>query len=66
MKPSIPWQLSLLTLVSLFLASCSVRPVAGGAKPYEVFSEPSPEMVDVSHGPGIPFGGIGTGFSVFG
>ncbi len=23
-------------------------------------------MVDVSHGPGIPFGGIGTGFSVFG
>ena len=23
-------------------------------------------MVDVSHGPGVPFGGIGTGFSVFG
>lgn len=23
-------------------------------------------MVDVSHGPGIPFGGIGAGFSVFG
>lgn len=31
-----------------------------------VFVAPSPDMVDVSHGPGIPFGGIGTGFSMFG
>src|SRR5687768_4162713 len=27
---------------------------------------PKPEMIDVSHGWGVPFGGIGTGYCVFG
>ena len=48
-------------------SSRKLRPaVAGESKESAVFVAPSPEMVDVSHGPGMPFGGIGTGFSTFG
>ncbi|HBP39143.1 MAG TPA: hypothetical protein DD640_10485 [Clostridiales bacterium] len=36
------------------------------SKDNNLFWEPTEEMVDVSHGLGIPFGGIGTGYSVFG
>ncbi len=61
------WNLSLMGIISLFLAvGCSTPPVGNGGKESAAFVAPTPEMVDVSHGPGIPFGGIGTGFSVFG
>jgi uncharacterized protein (DUF608 family) len=65
---SLPVQkLSILGALSLFLvAGCASRPAANGNKVSTVFTIPTPEMVDVSHGPGVPFGGIGTGFSVFG
>jgi hypothetical protein len=65
---SLPVQkLSILEALSLFLvAGCASRPAANGNKDSTVFTIPTPEMVDVSHGPGVPFGGIGTGFSVFG
>src|SRR5215470_1470568 len=46
------------TLLVAFLSSRSVLAAA--------FAGPTPSMVDVSHGWGIPFGGIGTGYSVFG
>jgi len=65
MKPHSIWKPSLIGISSLFFAAaCAAQPVASGESP--VFAAPSPDMVDVSHGPGIPFGGIGTGFSVFG
>ena len=61
---------SLVGLACLFLAtSCALRP---GESSNRIPRIPGPlpaqakEMVDVSHGPGVPFGGIGTGFSVFG
>ena len=60
-------KLSILGAWSLFFAtSCATQPTARSDKNKEVFTAPTPEMVDVSHSPGIPFGGIGTGFSVFG
>src|ERR1039458_10235120 len=60
-------KLSILGALSLFFAtSCTTQPTARSDKNKEVFTAPTPEMVDVSHGPGVPFGGIGTGFSVFG
>src|ERR1039457_6382060 len=60
-------KLSILGALSLFFAtSCTTQPTARSDKNKEVFTAPTPEMVDVSHGPGIPFGGIGTGFSMFG
>src|ERR1039458_644612 len=49
----------------VFVTSCSTHLATRTDEP-QVFSGPTPEMVDVSHGLGIPFGGIGTGFSVFG
>jgi uncharacterized protein (DUF608 family) len=51
-----------LALILGYTSPSLARP----SKAPAVFSAPTPEMVDVSHGPGIPFGGIGTGFSVFG
>ncbi len=61
------WKFSLLGIAGLFLAAgCSTQPGGSETKESAAFVAPSPEMVDVSHGPGIPFGGIGTGFSVFG
>jgi uncharacterized protein (DUF608 family) len=66
-KPHYVWKLSLGVASSLFLvAGCSTQPAANEKKEPVAFVAPTPEMVDVSHGPGIPFGGIGTGFSVFG
>ena len=54
-------------MLSLFLAAtCTTRSVAARNAQPAVFAAPSPEMVDVTHGLGMPFGGIGTGFSVFG
>jgi uncharacterized protein (DUF608 family) len=65
MKPHSIWKSSLIGISSLFFAAaCAAQSAASGESP--VFAAPSPDMVDVSHGPGIPFGGIGTGFSVFG
>ena len=67
MKLHDAWKLPLLGVLSLFLtAACITRSVARGSTTPAVFAAPTPEMVDVSHGLGIPFGGIGTGFSVFG
>lgn len=40
--------------------------VSAAEKTSPAFTGPTDEMVDTSHGLGIPFGGIGTGFSVFG
>ena len=54
-----------LLVLSVLVTSCSTHLVRLANEP-QVFSGPTPEMVDVSHGLGIPFGGIGTGFSVFG
>ena len=51
--------------LSVLVTSCSTH-LARRADEPQVFIGPTPEMVDVSHGLGIPFGGIGTGFSVFG
>ena len=53
----------LFSAVSMLAATTTV-PAAGKTPP--VFTGPTAEMVDTSHGLGIPFGGIGTGFSVFG
>ncbi len=54
-------------LASAFLfTGCATHPTAGKQEEPAVFTISSPEIVDVSHGPGVPFGGIGTGFSVFG
>lgn len=61
MKPSL---LKILPLV-LAAAFSGHVPAAEPGKA-AVFSGPTPSMVDVSHGPGIPFGPIGAGFSVFG
>lgn len=61
------WKLSRFALLSLLLAvSCSTRIMPSASNEFKVFIAPTAEMVDVSHGPGVPFGGIGTGFSVFG
>src|SRR5450432_3173374 len=61
------WKISLMGITSLFLvAGCRTQPAGNGGKESAAFVAPSPEMVDVTHGPGIAFGGIGTGFSVFG
>ncbi len=58
---------SLLKIGILFLvAGHTVRSAANENGEAVPFKAPSAEMVDVSHGPGVPFGGIGTGFSVFG
>jgi len=57
----------LIGVAGLFLvSSCASRPGESGGKGTADFVARTPEMVDVSHGPGVPFGGIGTGFSVFG
>lgn len=54
-------------ILGLFLAAgCLLQVGARAAQEPAVFTAPTPEMVDVSHGRGIPFGGIGAGFSVFG
>lgn len=50
----------ILSLVLVFSRSAIAAPEPA------VFAAPTSEMVDVSHGRGIPFGGIGAGFSVFG
>jgi len=47
-------------------SSCAMKPSASEGRWSASLVEPTAEMVDVSHGPGVPFGGIGTGFSVFG
>lgn len=52
-------------LFSAFVLSVEGPLQTAGKEPAD-FTGPTAEMVDVSHGPGIPFGGIGTGFSVFG
>jgi hypothetical protein len=60
MKSHHAWKLSILEVLSLFLVtSCAVHRSARSDKNKAVFTAPTPEMVDVSHGPGIPFGGIG-------
>lgn len=46
---------------TLLAALLSIHPGHAAA-----FAGPTPDMVDVSHGWGIPFGGIGTGYSMFG
>ena len=67
MKTQNVWKLSLVGLAALFLAvGCGTQPIGKGGRDSAIFAAPTPEMVDVSHGPGVPFGGIGTGFSVFG
>ncbi len=67
MKLHDAWKFPLLGVLSLFLtAACVTHSVARDGTKSAVFAAPTPEMVDVSHGPGIPFGAIGTGFSVFG
>jgi uncharacterized protein (DUF608 family) len=53
----------LFSVVSVLVAA-SIVSAAGKTSP--VFTGPTAEMVDTSHGLGIPFGGIGTGCSVFG
>ena len=59
------WKFSLLAVAGLLCsATCPASLFSSGKD--AVFVAPSPDMVDVSHGPGMPFGGIGTGFSVFG
>ena len=61
------WQASLVGVLGLLLAvTCTPRSASGKDTLSPVFAAPTPGMVDVSHGLGIPFGGIGTGFSVFG
>ncbi len=52
--------------VLLVVAGHPARAAANESGKSAPFKTPSPDMVDVSHGPGVPFGGIGTGFSVFG
>ena len=59
---SLLWKVFILLVVASQTARAGLDE-SGGSAP---FKAPSPAMVDVSHGPGIPFGGIGTGFSVFG
>jgi len=67
MKACYTWQISLLGMACLCLISgCASDPMGRGNPTSESITIPSPEMVDVTHGPGVPFGGIGTGFSVFG
>ena len=67
MKACYTWQISLLGMACLCLISgCASDPMGRGNPTSESITVPSPEMVDVTHGPGVPFGGIGTGFSVFG
>ncbi len=66
MKSNFTRKLSIVAASCLFLAASCAPAVAGESKESAVFVAPSPEMVDVSHGPGMPFGGIGTGFSTFG
>jgi uncharacterized protein (DUF608 family) len=67
MKHNRIWKSSLIAGSSLFLAAgCAIQPSGSGTKESAAFTAPTPEMVDVSQGPGVPFGGIGTGFSVFG
>ena len=62
-----PLKFSLTGFLSLLVAAgCLPRSIAAEGGKSAVFVAPTPEMVDVSHGPGVPFGGIGTGFSVFG
>ncbi len=51
---------------ALLFTGCAACSTAGRQAEPTIFTVPSPEMVDVNHGPGVPFGGIGTGFSVFG
>ena len=53
----------LLPAIFIFATAWHVEALGKGSA---VFTGLTAEMVDVSHGPGIPFGGIGTGFSVFG
>jgi uncharacterized protein (DUF608 family) len=54
-------------MACLFLiVGCASGPTGSGNENSAIFTVPTPEMVDVSHGPGVPFGAIGTGFSVFG
>ncbi len=65
-RPRAIWKLSLMGILSLLLAAIGTSRSAAKGREAAVFAAPSPEMVDVSHGPGVPFGGIGTGFSVFG
>ena len=50
----------------LLISGCEGWPSAREGQGPSAFVNPTAEMVDVSHGPGVPFGGIGTGFSVFG
>lgn len=56
-----------LGIATLFLAAgyCA-RGAGNGGEEAAASGAPSQEVVDVTHGPGVPFGGIGTGFSVFG
>ncbi len=66
-KAKHPRRSAVIAVIVLWLvAGQTSRSWADLFKEAEPFSGPSPDMVDVSHGPGIPFGGIGTGFSVFG
>ena len=48
------------TLVIAIVLACASTGAAAGT------FAPTPEMIDVSHGWGVPFGGIGTGYCVFG
>ena len=48
------------------IAGCASDPAGSRKAASETSMVPSQEMVDVTHGPGVPFGGIGTGFPVFG
>ena len=58
---------SLLRIFLLLMFAChAARAAANESGAAAPFKAPTADMVDVSHGPGIPFGGIGTGFSVFG
>ena len=66
MRPSI-CAFSLLGMAGLLMGSgCAIRTAASEGGEPAAFVSHTAEMVDVSHGPGVPFGGIGTGFSVFG
>lgn len=50
----------------LLVCGGALQPATSEGGERALLVSPTPEMVDVSHGPGVPFGGIGTGFSVFG
>jgi uncharacterized protein (DUF608 family) len=66
-NPHFVRQFSIAAFAMLLLAAgCCTQRGGTGSEVSSTFVAPSPEMVDVSHGPGVPFGGIGTGFSVFG